>query len=154
MRNIILVFAITFAISNLNAQYLEPAGESFLTIQYDAAGNQIFRKLCINCLVGTRDKKAKPDSAKTADDVAYLDDLKYYPNPVSEDLHLEWKIEKENFVETLYVFTNNGQLLSQKSIANDASQITVPFQTLSSGIYHVVLVYNSGEKKSVKIVKK
>lgn len=47
-----------------------------------------------------------------------------------------------------------GQLVSSKQKLQDSDNTTVEFQNLAQGIYNVILVYNNGEKKVLKVIKK
>lgn len=123
-----------------------------LNFSYDVSGNQQIRTLCINCQA----KPSKEIKDLTEDDLEKLSGLEkvsYYPNPVKEELYLQWELSKENAVSSVEVFSIAGQLLNQYLTTNKTDQ-SLPFQNYSAGIYIVLLKNNKGEEKSIKIIKK
>lgn len=126
-----------------------------LTFSYDTAGNQITRTLCLTC----NSKPAK--EIKEIEDLIEEDLLKfseedvisYYPNPVREELYLTWQITEGNYVASIQVFSMAGQLLKQYSATSKINNQNIPFQDYPSGIYAVLLNYNNGEEKTIKIIK-
>lgn len=145
---ILILFGICF-ISNAQQK---------ITFNYDDAGNQILRELCLSgCSASAKEvKEVKEIEALTNEDLLKFspeDVISYYPNPVKEELYLKWELKEGNNVTSIQVFSLAGQLLRtyQSTLQNDNQNI--PFQDYSSGVYVVVLNYNSGDQKSIKIIK-
>jgi hypothetical protein len=144
------LYAILFLLSifGVNAQ-------TKLTFSYDAAGNQINRILCINC-TSKSVKEVKEIEAVTEDDMLQFseeDVISYYPNPVKEELYLQWQLINDNYVTEIHLYSVTGQILRtyQQSLQNNS--LTIPFQNYPSGIYLVLLSYKDGGEKSIKIIK-
>ncbi|OMQ12515.1 T9SS type A sorting domain-containing protein [[Flexibacter] sp. ATCC 35103] len=126
-----------------------------ITFSYDAAGNQTSRILCINCLSKTA-KEVKEIEVITNDDLDQFfekDVISYYPNPVKEELYLQWQLTKENYVTSINVYSVTGQLLRSYSGNERLNNLNIPFQTYSAGFYLVLLSYKDGGEKSIKIIK-
>jgi hypothetical protein len=126
-----------------------------LTFSYDVAGNQISRILCINC-TSKSVKEVKEIEAVTEDDLLQFsekDVISYYPNPVKEELYLQWQLINDNYVTEIHLYSVTGQILRtyQQSLQNNS--LTIPFQNYPSGIYLVLLSYKDGGEKSIKIIK-
>lgn len=150
MKQLTLLFLFGFSIL-VNSQ-------DKIKFEYDSAGNQIQRQLCINC--NSSKSAIKSNKEIAAFNEAELqkfsseDTFSYYPNPVKEELYLQWNNSEGNRLTALHVFDLSGRLL--KSISNLKSQNNqnVAFQSYPSGIYEVVLVYENQNKKTIKIIKK
>lgn len=126
-----------------------------LTFSYDTAGNQITRTLCLTCNSKPA-KEIKEIEALVEDDLLKFseeDVISYYPNPVREELYLSWQITAENYVASIQVFSTTGQLLKQSSATSKTNNLNIPFQDYPTGIYVVLLNYNNGEEKTIKIIK-
>ena len=81
------------------------------------------------------------------------DVISYYPNPVKDELYLEWELINDNKVLSIHVFSINGQLV--KNIDNLSENKTIiSFQEFTSGTYLVNLNYETGNQKSITIIKK
>jgi hypothetical protein len=119
---------------------------------YDNAGNQVSRILCINC----EPKPTKEISAITSEDLQKFseeDVISYYPNPVKEELYLQWELTQDNYVTSVQVFSISGQTLATYKGNNTIKNVTIPFQSFPSGVYIVFVSYKAGEAKSIKIIK-
>lgn len=129
-----------------------------LTFSYDTAGNQITRTLCLSgCSAAKPAKEIKEIEALVEEDLLKFseeDVISYYPNPVREELYLTWQITDENYVASIQVFSMTGQLLKQYQANSKTNNQNIPFQDYPSGVYAVLLNYNNGEEKSIKIIKK
>ena len=126
-----------------------------LTFTYDAAGNQITRTLCINC-VSESIKEVKEIEAITQEDLLQFsekDFISYYPNPVKEELYLQWQLTKENYVTAINLYTISGQVLRTYQQSLQDNNLSIPFQSYPSGIYLVMMSYKDGGEKSIKIIK-
>ena len=126
-----------------------------LTFGYDAAGNQINRVLCINCTLKSV-KEVKEIEAVTEDDMLQFsekDVISYYPNPVKEELYLQWQLIENNYVTSINLYSITGQILRTYHQSLQDNSLTIPFQNYPSGIYLVLLSYKDGGEKSIKIIK-
>lgn len=123
---------------------------------YDNAGNQIKRHL-IDIDPGKNSAQVPKDIKNLAESdlikADIYDDIKYYPNPVKEELYLKWELINGNEVESISLYNLNGQLI--KTIDNLAKDNTCvfPFRELPQAIYNLVLNCRNGEQKSLKIIK-
>lgn len=125
--------------------------------EYDAAGNQVLREL-IDITPG----RYKNDSIKAPEELAEGDwkesdlyaDIKYYPNPVKEELHVKWTNKAGNYVTSVELYTLNGQLMKQLKNLKNTDNANVAFHAYPEGMYTLVLVYANGERKTLKIVKR
>lgn len=123
---------------------------------YDTAGNQITRILCINCTSKMAKEIQELETITETDLEKFFpeDVISYYPNPVKEELYLQWQLTQENYVSSISIYAITGQLLRFFQIANSASTLNIPFQQYSSGVYLVLLSYKDGSEKTIKIIKK
>jgi hypothetical protein len=132
-----------------------------ITFNYDAAGNQSLRELCLSGC-SSSGKPAKDEDVK---EIAVLTDeglkkfspedaISYYPNPVKEELYIKWELEGNNYVSSIQIFNMNGELLRSYQPASNNNNQNIPFQIYSEGVYLVVLEYSNGAQKTIKIIKK
>jgi hypothetical protein len=145
--NKIYFFAFLIASFYTNAQ-------DKITFDYDAAGNQTQRILCITCATTAKvitDPKLLTKADLITSDVSDL--ISYYPNPVQQELYLSWQLANNNAVTTIQTFDLNGRLIQSYHGLESAKVQTIPFASYPTGIYAVVLAYSNGETKSIKIVK-
>jgi Secretion system C-terminal sorting domain len=125
-----------------------------ITFDYDAAGNQTKRELCINCATTAKvitDPKQLTKADLIPSDVSEF--ISYYPNPVQQELYLSWQLANNNAVTTIQTFDLNGRLIQSYQGLESANVQTVSFANYPTGVYAVVLAYKNGETKSIKIVK-
>lgn len=129
-----------------------------IKFNYDSAGNQTQRFICITCPTA---RTIKDSIIKTSENLeeedmisdAESDQIKYYPNPVLEELYVKWSNTNSTHVVEINLFTLNGQLLKQYSNIKSQNSEKIAFSNYPVGYYNLVLVYNNGEKKNLKIVK-
>ncbi len=122
---------------------------------YDNAGNQIKRYLV------DLDNKQSPKPVKDTKDLVesdlikadIYDDIKYYPNPVKEELYLKWELINDNKVQSISLYSLSGQLIKTVNNFEKDNTCTFPFRELPQAIYNLVLNYSNGEQKSLKIIK-
>jgi hypothetical protein len=150
MRNLILFFL--FFVSFVSGQT-----KDHVQFDYDNAGNQIKRYL-IDIFPG---KQASPNSTTqsnpTESDLIkadIYDDVKYYPNPVQEELYVQWEKVDENYVDNVSIFSMTGQLMRRYENLRNETSTTLAFYNYPQGYYTVLLVYANGENKTLKIVKR
>ncbi|MBW1653841.1 T9SS type A sorting domain-containing protein [Flavobacterium quisquiliarum] len=123
---------------------------------YDTAGNQITRVLCLNCTSKVV-KEVQELEALTETELEKFfpeDVISYYPNPVREELYLQWQVAEENYVSSISIYSMTGQLLRNFQIASSTNRLNIPFQQYSTGVYLVLFSYKDGDEKTIKIIKK
>lgn len=129
-----------------------------ITFNYDAAGNQILRELCLSgCSQSAKQvKDTKEIEALTDDDLLKFspeDVISYYPNPVKEELYLQWQLTDDNYVSRVHIYSITGQVLNTYQGNERINNLNIPFQNYPSGVYLVLLSYKDGGEKSIKIIK-
>jgi len=142
---ILLVITFTFCCLFLQAQKV--------CFEYDLAGNQIVRELCINDVSGKTPNQIaneEPDFQKFFPE----DVISYYPNPVKEELFLKWDLIKENKVIKIEIYNLNGQSVATSNGLEKENSTIISLSQYPVGIYQVVLYYTNQEQKSIRIVKK
>lgn len=152
MKKILLLLLLIF-FNNLRVH-----SQTKILISYDAAGNQIKRMICIDCASGTG-KKSIPKTAETLveDDLIKEDlnkNISYYPNPVLEQLYVKWDNTNDNYVVSIQIYSMAGQLLNKNDNLSGINFTTIAFQNYPQGFYNLILVYSTGKKETLKIVKK
>lgn len=80
-------------------------------------------------------------------EVNYDEDCKIYPNPVTDNIVVSNPNENINEYR---LFSTDGKLL-KSGIIN--SQSILNFESLSLGMYHLMLIFDDGTKVSKKIIK-
>lgn len=131
------------------------SAQTKLTFGYDAAGNQTSRVLCVNCLSKHDDLAIDADAITEEDPDKFFEEdvISYYPNPVKEELYLQWQLVQDNYVTSIQVYSMTGQLLRVFQADKETHNLNIPFQLYPSGIYLVLLSYKNGDDKSIKIIK-
>lgn len=125
-----------------------------LLFSYDTAGNQIARTLCVNCPVG-QGRPAKPVDTKEEEiEIIVIDKVTFFPNPVQEELNIQWELVNNKTVDNIAVYNLNGALMQTFSDLKNETLKVLPFGSYPSGMYIVSLTYNDGEQKSLQIIKK
>lgn len=141
----------------LGFSLIAKAQDNKITFDYDNAGNQIKRELCINCnKINYKTKAPKEIVALQEEDLQKFsseDVISYYPNPVKEELYLKWELVEGKTVSSIYLYALNGQVLKTYNNLEKTNALNIPFFNYPVGTYLVVLVYNDGEQKTIKIVK-
>lgn len=128
-----------------------------ITFSYDDAGNQVVRKLCFGCTTSKmmNDIPKEITALKEEDLVKFFpeDVISYYPNPVKEELFIKWDLKDDNLVNMIHVYGLSGQLLKSFVIQEKYNAQNIPFHSYPAGTYAIVLFYNTGEQKAIKIIK-
>ncbi|TDX11253.1 T9SS type A sorting domain-containing protein [Flavobacterium sp. S87F.05.LMB.W.Kidney.N] len=148
MRRLFLVFFLFYCLCS-EAQHQ-------ITFQYDSSGNQTNRTYCFGCSSKSV-KEIKEIEAVQEDDFEKFypeDQISYYPNPVKEELYLKWTASDELNVNSIGVYSITSAVLDYYPIKSGLNNQNLPFQSYSVGVYFVVLNYNNGEQKSIKIIKR
>lgn len=104
-----------------------------IVFEYDNAGNQIKRYLCINCPLGTGKtsnglpKEIAALKAEALQKFFPEDVISYYPNPVKEELYIKWELIEDNLVTSIQVYGLSGQLLKSYSGLEKNNTQNIPF---------------------------
>jgi len=157
MKKYILLFLIIGASAN---------AQNKLTFDYDTAGNQTNRDLlCINCIAVTADEIENTEETEEPKEDENTDEsnvetpskktiVSYYPNPVKEELFIEWReISEGNYVTVVAVYSLSGQAVKTQPVPKGTSNLTLPFREYPAGVYIVFISYKNGDEKSIKIMK-
>ncbi|WP_136667659.1 T9SS type A sorting domain-containing protein [Flavobacterium sp. H122] len=128
-----------------------------IKFMYDSAGNQIRREIIINApaRISNDTIYKTPETLTPKDlieDIEYSD-IKYYPNPVLEELYVNWSNTNEKYISSIELYALNGQLLLQNPNLKRNENTIVSFRNFPDGYYSLLLMYNNGERKTLKILK-
>jgi hypothetical protein len=127
-----------------------------IVFKYDSAGNQTQRSFVFGAVSKQSNVPLKEIVALEEEDLEKFfpeDVISYYPNPVREELFLKWELTNDVFVKGLQVYNFNGQILKSYSQSERGNTQTIPFQGYPSGVYLIILEYNNGDQKTIKIIK-
>ena len=116
--------------------------------QYDTAGNQVERYISYS----GRYANSNAPTTETTTTLQEYDEFKYYPNPVKEELYLEWTNAEDKSVQEIQLFDLQGKVMYQK-MTNDLKSTSIPFQPLAKGVYFLHIQYSNQTQKSIKILK-
>ena len=150
MRITLFLFLL-FLSKTINAQ-------NRIKFNYDSAGNQEQRYLCINCSTArtANDTVVKGEDLISEEEIKkenLISQVKYFPNPVLEELKVSWTNETQNKLQNIEIYTLNGQLIKTYPLNLTQESIKIPFGNYSDGYYNLVLNYSNGTRKTLKIVK-
>ena len=127
-----------------------------LQFKYDTAGNQISRKLCINCITTSNKENSKTIEEIQEEDLLKFsssDVISYYPNPVQEILFLKWELINNNQVDKIEIYSVTGQFIETIQHLSQKSLTEIPFQNYPIGNYLVILHFANQDQKTIKITK-
>jgi uncharacterized protein YlaI len=146
-----LIIFLVLIVTSLNCQ-----AQTKVKFDYDPAGNQILRYVCINCHDRVAADTIQSDSGISAENAKenLKTQISYYPNPVKEELNIQWITQDKTSVSSIAVFSMTGQSLGTYSNVESLQSTTVGFGSYPSGFYNVVLYFSDGSKETLKIVKK
>lgn len=134
------------------------AQEEPLQFQYDAAGNQTVSQLiCINCpgepQAGGGGETPGAETPIILSEKT-LNQLTYYPNPVTEELTLLWKNNPHRRITSVSVYTLGGKRVHYASPLNLQENLVLSFSALAPGMYEIVALTSDGKTEAFKILKK
>lgn len=131
-----------------------------IIFDYDDAGNQVNRELCISpSCTKTGYKTAAPTNPTAEKEAEKLekffpeDVISYYPNPVKEELFLKWELVEGKNVQAIMLYNSRGQAIQNFGNLQKNNSLNIPFLSYPTGTYLIVLLYNDGDPKTIKIVK-
>lgn len=146
MKKLFLLLLFCYSINGISQK---------ITFDYDSMGNQINRVyFATGNRISQEDVKEYKDITDADLQKFHSEDvISYYPNPVKEELFLQWELVNENKVLSIDIYNINGQLI--KNINNlSENKAIISFQEFTVGTYLVNLNYATGNQKSIKIIKK
>jgi hypothetical protein len=164
MKKYLLVFLLIGTFTN---------AQNKIALQYDVAGNQTSRTLiCINCppekeenpkdieeVEETEEPKEEEETKEEIEEsiveTPFQDAaISYYPNPLKEELFIEWReISEGNYVTTVTVYSLSGQSVKKQPVDKGANSLTLPFREYPAGVYIVLISYRNGDERTIKIMK-
>ena len=150
MKNYLLLLFVGFSF------FAKAQAPDKITFEYDDAGNQTSRELCIGCTKAGKTAAPKEIAALKEEDLQKFspeDVISYYPNPVKEELYLKWELIEGKTVSSIDLYDLNGRTLKTYNNLDKTNNLNIPFFDYPRGTYLVILVYNDGEQKTIKIVK-
>lgn len=136
-----------------------------IQFSYDSAGNQTLRdRVCINCNTSKEalDSTLVEDVALQEDILEDLSGLNEdddfsnivaYPNPVTEQLTVEWQ-DTQRQVAQIILFNGIGQQLYQKTVTNRQGSLGLNFGIYPAGRYMVSVFYTDNTKQTFHVIKK
>ena len=128
-----------------------------ILFDYDLAGNQV-RRYVIDINQGKDTNPISKDISSLNEQELFSTDLytdiKYYPNPVLQELYVMWAIEDDNHVLSIEVYSLIGQITKKIENLKGKNNAIINFDHYPTGYYNVILKYSKGDPKSLKIVKK
>ena len=128
-----------------------------IVFNYDNAGNQVVRKLCLNCneFRQSNQEIKEVTDVKEEDLLNFFEEdvISYYPNPVKEELFLKWELINSNTVSKIDIYNLNGQIIKSFTNLTQENSKNISFQEYPSSTYLVLLLYSNGEQQSITIVK-
>lgn len=127
-----------------------------IRFNYDDAGNQIKREICF---CGRKSKDTDYKNIENITDADLIQDssyqqISYYPNPVSEELYVKWKEIEGQDMKTIELYDLTGKRINLFPNQSAIDNTIISFSNHPSGIYNLIFVFNTGERKSLKIVKR
>lgn len=128
-----------------------------LVFQYDNAGNQTVRRwVCINCPPPYTTASKAQDLSLTLNGV--IEDspkrgLSVYPNPLKEQLNIEWWADDKEFIQKLEVFTLNGVRIFFKNHTENERQSSFSFLELAAGTYLLRATYSTNRFEIIQVIK-
>ncbi|ESU27088.1 hypothetical protein FLJC2902T_22660 [Flavobacterium limnosediminis JC2902] len=128
-----------------------------ISFDYDIAGNQVKRELCSSCPSKNGDENIIAIENLTEQDLLKFfpeDVISYYPNPVKEELFLKWNLIDGKNVNSIEIYSLNGQLVKKYTNLDVSNKLNIPFGNYREGVYMILLQYSNGEQKDIKIIKK
>jgi hypothetical protein len=133
-----------------------PGADAKIFFSYDDQGNQIERNYCLGCTsrtIGTLAKKSDTQKEEDPQKKTLGGVISYFPNPVKDELYLKWETIDDTSVTSINVYGMNGQLLKTYFGDRKVNFQNIAFHSYPSGVYAVVLLFNNGEQKTIKIIK-
>jgi hypothetical protein len=128
-----------------------------IEFEYDNAGNQTRRKfIYLSARPSSNSITQKEKMVAKQEDYIESDiypEISYYPNPVRSELFIKWTDTAEKDIQTIELYDLSGKLFMTYKNQSSLDANTINFENYPTGIYNIMLLYNSGEIKNLKVVK-
>lgn len=132
-------------IITLISQVIIYAQTQTFVFAYDFSGNQVERYINYS-------GRYANTQTETNTTLQEYDEFKYYPNPVKEELYLEWTNAEGKSVQEIQLFDLQGKIMYQKNTSNEMTT-SIQFHSLAKGVYFLNIQYSNQTQKSIKILK-
>jgi Secretion system C-terminal sorting domain len=119
--------------------------QTFL-FDYDDAGNQTRRYISYS------GRMANPNTENQTIEPNVFEEFKYYPNPVKEELILEWQNNENKTIQKIELYNLQGKLLQTKT-TETVKETSISFKDYAMGMYILNVYYSDNSNKSIKILK-
>ena len=129
-----------------------------IKFSYDpATGTQTQRFICLCPIAKVANDSIFKDLENISEEDLINDTenefVKYYPNPVLEELYIRWTNTKNSYLIAIDLYSLNGQLIRHHTNLQNQETSRVTFYNLPDGYYNVILVYSNNDRKTLKVVK-
>ncbi len=142
MKKLFLIIGLfVLAVSTVTAQ------DKIIEYEYGASGNRVRR----NTIELKSASSATEEDEQPIETVWGEREVTIFPNPTKGNLKIRIEGGEDEAFYSYTLFSSNGQILKEGQI-NDKGEYPLSMQQFSSGIYILVLQYNS-DKLTFKIVK-
>ncbi|MFV0573763.1 MAG: T9SS type A sorting domain-containing protein [Xanthomarina gelatinilytica] len=146
-----ILISLFFTYSHLNAQ-------ETIVFVYDQGGNQILRTFSedFTFLRAETENEKETKQALAEEETEILSEdsnLRYYPNPVDDVLHMQWQNNENTFLAEVRVYNLTGQQLQVFVMDFNDNNLNIDFSIYEQGVYMLNLYYSNGEVTSIKAVK-
>lgn len=133
-------------------------GQNRIKFNYDSAGNQTQRYICFGCSAAKIEDNPFVDveNIMTKEEIQEdneTSNVKYFPNPVLEELNVNWTNSQESNLQKIDLYSLNGQFIKSYIISKDNGSIVIPFNNYAEGYHNLILSFSDNNRKTIKIVK-
>lgn len=143
MKNILLILPVVF---------FQSLASQTLTFEYDTGGNQKVRQYCGIC--SDLNKPAVKEDLLTKGEFpppAYQ--VKIYPNPTTDKVHLIWQPELGDMIQKIEYVAYNFTQYREIPFNKREGKVILDLSNQPIGMYVVIFYLNNGEKLTYKILK-
>ncbi|AZZ59061.1 T9SS type A sorting domain-containing protein [Riemerella anatipestifer] len=152
MKAIVSILPILFFSTSL--------AQTKIVIQYDEAGNQIYRgpDNNIQSLSKTNTEKEKLviiEHQNTKEEDIFLTNIELYPIPVKDILTIRWSSEVDDLIDHVSLYEHNllTNLFTQKNISHLNREIKIDLTPNRTGVYILSFQLKNGKTISKNIIK-
>lgn len=133
----------------------EPGQLNTIVFEYDNMGNQTKRTFIY---LANRPAGNAPQTESARGKIEYTAtetyaDISYYPNPLHSELYLKWTNTQQVKVTAIELYDLTGKTLKKYNGLENNENLVMNFSDYPSGIFTVLVLYNDGKTKDLKIVK-
>lgn len=122
-----------------------------LSFDYDSGGNQKIRQYCSNCAFSRMANKDQPTLIQAVK--APVFEVKIYPNPTKDRVHLVWEPELGVMIKKVEYVAYNFTQFRELAYDKRENKATLDLSDQPIGMYVVVFHLTNGEKLTYKILK-